>query len=62
MPRISPMVRSALFVGDLDKSRAFYRDVIGMTKTGEFDVAADFGAQVRLKQLLDRAAHAFAIR
>lgn len=25
-------------------------------------VAADLGAQVRLKQLLDRAAHAFAIR
>jgi len=33
MPRISPMVRSALFVGDLEKSRAFYRDVIGLDET-----------------------------
>ena len=28
---------------DLDVSRAFYTDVIGMTKTGEFDVDAEFG-------------------
>jgi len=30
-------------VTDLDASIAFYTDVIGMTKTGEFDVPADFG-------------------
>lgn len=33
MTRISPMVRSALFVSDLERSRRFYRDVIGLDET-----------------------------
>jgi len=33
MPRISPMVRSALFVRDLDRSVRFYREVLGLHET-----------------------------
>jgi catechol 2,3-dioxygenase-like lactoylglutathione lyase family enzyme len=33
MTRISPMVRTALFVSDLERSRAFYRNVIGLDDT-----------------------------
>lgn len=33
MSRISPMVRTALFVSDLERSRHFYRDVIGLDET-----------------------------
>jgi catechol 2,3-dioxygenase-like lactoylglutathione lyase family enzyme len=43
----SPFTGTAIHVGvvvtDLEASIAFYTDVIGMTKTGEFDVPADFG-------------------
>lgn len=33
MPRLSPMVRSALFVRDLDRAVRFYRDVLGLAET-----------------------------
>lgn len=33
MPRISPMVRTALFVSNLERSRVFYRDLIGLDET-----------------------------
>jgi catechol 2,3-dioxygenase-like lactoylglutathione lyase family enzyme len=43
----SPFTEGTIHVGvvvtDLDKSTAFYTDVLGMTKTGQFDVSADFG-------------------
>jgi len=35
-------IHVGVVVTDLEKSVAFYTDVIGMTKTGEFDVDADF--------------------
>ena len=30
MPRLSPMVRAAVFVSNLERSRAFYEDVLGL--------------------------------
>jgi len=36
-------IHVGVVVSDLERSIAFYTDVIGMTKTGEFDVPADFG-------------------
>ena len=33
MTSISPMVRSALMVSDLDRSTQFYREVLGLDET-----------------------------
>lgn len=30
MPKFSPMIRAALMVSDLDRSRAFYEDILGL--------------------------------
>lgn len=38
----SPTISVGLIVSDLDKSMAFYTNVVGMTRAGSFDVDEDF--------------------
>ena len=43
-----PLISIGVVVADLDKSVAFYTDVIGMTETGGFEVPGDFASKLGL--------------
>lgn len=43
-----PLISIGVVVADLDKSVAFYTDVIGMTETGGFDVPGEFASKLGL--------------